>query len=518
MRLNSFIFATILTSLLISCSGEEKKTETKNNPDPEEQNESSNEPDLAAEDLEPVDFDTTLLGKNYFDGKDELLGKLQALASDSKSFPFYFIQGDEAYFISSNQAANQEFYKLKPSMQFGLIQGDSVVLLKTEYQKIYNPNLTAKNCVEFQKGNLNGLLNFKTGHKTDPYFDYIVPQRNQKASHVYANKSGKWYSIDLNSMQIEKLTNFNAKNAIGKTKLMNVDNPQTWIIKTNASSDEYMIEGTNIVVVPSFFEKMKVFTDAYYPNFVPKGGSAEFGTSDLSMSIKDIKTRSENVVAFLSNSYISEMDIRGYSSEMQFLTVINVAKNEIQTLEMGSNGDYNYWCDGLDYKFLNDTLLEINISGENYKRKSYGYSFETIYDYYVITEEGEIKQAKSNRKFSFTKFADIDETYFEGCFAKFEDEDEEGRNLLQTKHLSMEDLDVMRNEIFAEYGYKFKSEKWQKYFGQFDWYEPKHDNVDDQLSQRDKANINVILSVQKKMNGKEAEFTKPEKTGYVAAG
>lgn len=505
--------------LLFSCS-EEKKEEPKEATE-KSQEETIEETDLAAEDLELVDFDTTLLGKDYFSGKEELLAKLKGLASDAKSIPFYFVQGDQHYYITSDQTEKEDFYELNPSMRFGLIQGDSLVLLKTEYEKIYNPNFTAKNCVEFRKGNLNGLLNFQTGQKTEAYFDYIVPQRNQNDEKVYANRFGKWYSIDVNTMKHEQLSSFDARKSIGKTKLMDVNNPATWIIKTKVEENDGPGYGSNIIVVPSFIAKTDVMGSDYYPAFIPKGQKqADFGTEQLSMKIDEIRSLNENVVSFISNSYIEEMDVRGYESQNQYLTILNIMKNEITTIGLGSNGDYNYWCDGLEYKYLNDTLIEIHISGENYKHKSYGYDFETIYDYYVISQDGKAKQAESNRKFSFTKFADIDPSYFEGCFGKFtgEDGEEYGVELLQTKHLTMEDLDVMRNEIFAEYGYKFKSEKWQKYFGKFDWYEAKHDNVDDQLTDRDKANLDVILSVQKKMKGKEKEFTKPSKSGYAAAG
>lgn len=518
MRFNNFIFATILTSLLISCSNEENKVESKNTPRKEDHNESLNEPDLAAEDLEPVDFDTTLLGKDYFKGKEDLLSKLKSLASDAKTIPFYFIQGSDHYFISSDQNEKEEFYELNPSMRFGLIQGDSNVLLKTEYEKIYNPNFTAKNCVEFRKGSLNGLLNFKTGQKTEPYFDYIIPQRNQKASYVYANRFGKWYSIDVSTMEIEKLTDFDAKKGIGKTKLMDVNNPATWVIRTVVGEEGYLY-GSNIIVVPSFLNKTKAMGNDYYPGFIPSSQKeANFGTDELRMSIEDFRVLNKNVISFVSNSYIEELDARGYQSERQYLTVMNIINNQIATVGIGSSGDYNYWCDALEYQFLSDSLLEIHISGQDYKKKSYGYDFETIYDYYVISKEGEVKQAETYRKFSFTKFADIDETYFQGCYGKFLETDDYDQNLLQTKHLSIEDLDVMRNEIFAEYGYKFKSEKWQEYFGKFEWYKPQFDNVDDQLTERDKANIDVILSVKKKMEGNEDAFTKPEKTGYSAAG
>jgi hypothetical protein len=91
-------------------------------------------------------------------------------------------------------------------------------------------------------------------------------------------------------------------------------------------------------------------------------------------------------------------------------------------------------------------------------------------------------------------------------------------NIWITEHLSIEDLDLMRNEIFADYGYKFQTEKWQKYFGEKSWYKPLYDDVNDMLTEIDKANVKTILRVKKMMEGQEDEFTKKKASTYSAAG
>ena len=68
----------------------------------------------------------------------------------------------------------------------------------------------------------------------------------------------------------------------------------------------------------------------------------------------------------------------------------------------------------------------------------------------------------------------------------------------------------MRNEIFAEYGYKFKSKKWQEFFAKYDWYKPVKDNVDEFLTEKDKYNIKVILETKAKMKGHENQYTKKD--------
>ena len=59
-------------------------------------------------------------------------------------------------------------------------------------------------------------------------------------------------------------------------------------------------------------------------------------------------------------------------------------------------------------------------------------------------------------------------------------------------------LSIMRNEIFAMHGYKFKTQKWIKYFKSKDWYHPKNDNANIKLNLIEKKNIALILKYEKK--------------------
>jgi len=61
-----------------------------------------------------------------------------------------------------------------------------------------------------------------------------------------------------------------------------------------------------------------------------------------------------------------------------------------------------------------------------------------------------------------------------------------------------EQLAVMRNEIFAAHGYKFKTTKWQEYFSNVKWYNPQFENVDSKLSFIERENIALILKYEKK--------------------
>ena len=55
----------------------------------------------------------------------------------------------------------------------------------------------------------------------------------------------------------------------------------------------------------------------------------------------------------------------------------------------------------------------------------------------------------------------------------------------------------MRNEIFADHGYIFKSQKWKDYFADKPWYTPRYEDVNDKLSVIEKINIQTISELSK---------------------
>jgi hypothetical protein len=64
------------------------------------------------------------------------------------------------------------------------------------------------------------------------------------------------------------------------------------------------------------------------------------------------------------------------------------------------------------------------------------------------------------------------------------------------KRLTKDDLTIMRNEIFASHGYRFKDEKLIAYFNEQEWYEAKLENVDDKLTPQERDNIILIKSIE----------------------
>ena len=63
-------------------------------------------------------------------------------------------------------------------------------------------------------------------------------------------------------------------------------------------------------------------------------------------------------------------------------------------------------------------------------------------------------------------------------------------------HYNLEELRLIRNEIFARYGYRFKREDLETFFKSKDWYKPISDDVTDKLTELEKLNVQLILNVE----------------------
>ena len=66
--------------------------------------------------------------------------------------------------------------------------------------------------------------------------------------------------------------------------------------------------------------------------------------------------------------------------------------------------------------------------------------------------------------------------------------------------LSLHELRLLRNEIYARHGRVFKTMWLQQYFGDQPWYDPKDDFKDEELSGADKTNVETIVAYETKLH------------------
>ena len=66
---------------------------------------------------------------------------------------------------------------------------------------------------------------------------------------------------------------------------------------------------------------------------------------------------------------------------------------------------------------------------------------------------------------------------------------------------SCSSYDTMRNEIYAQYGRRFSTDKWKNYFAKTSWYKPRDDYKDEWLSDIALNNVKLLIQMKKTKQG-----------------
>jgi hypothetical protein len=86
--------------------------------------------------------------------------------------------------------------------------------------------------------------------------------------------------------------------------------------------------------------------------------------------------------------------------------------------------------------------------------------------------------------------------------------------------LNTEELSILRNSIYAKYGYNFSTKEMSVYFSQFSWYAPISKDIEEKLNSVDKENIKNITILEKSdglvfKNSKDYENYGYDKNGNI---
>lgn len=114
--------------------------------------------------------------------------------------------------------------------------------------------------------------------------------------------------------------------------------------------------------------------------------------------------------------------------------------------------------------------------------------------HYLVIRNNKLVELPNQRKFGFTKYVPMDDSYLIACYTL---NDKTSINKVNTEMLR-----YMKNEIYADYKYHFKDTTWRNIFqdNMFKYYSDKdqyNDSIDDSLTAIDKYNLAFI---NKKLN------------------
>jgi hypothetical protein len=449
----------------------------------------------------------------------EQVQKLDALYGTT---PYYAITKNGTLFIVMKGKYPEDYpwNKSRFTGEFGYGVADSALqlILPCAYDKVYNPGLTLDGCMEIKKGNATGFFHFSSHEVLEPQFEYIVPTVPVSSS-AYGFREGNWYRVSFEKKFEVRNTSFSPVEIL-RGLSFNVSK-----LKENAFFSSYSSleeeTGAGVVITPSYIERLGIMPEVC-DNLVVEGQNQIMdGTSERSVTTEDTRNLSDRLISFVVSFYEEGVGGREYTEDSKKLVVYNSDKENFSSQLL--NTRFQGWdnvCHNSAYKFISDSLVEVQSSLPNDDLVEKRYGYQDTYTYKQITRDGNIIDLHSTRYYDFTKYVEIDERYFRGCFVKFMDEKEidDSSNIWVSDHLTVDDLDLMINEIYAEYGLIFKNDKWKNYFSAFPWYKPRYENVESMLSELDKKNIQTIAAHRSKMKGREHEYVKRRRQLYMAAG
>jgi len=404
--------------------------------------------------------------------------------------------------------------------RLGIVDTSGTKLLPIEYEQIGNPDLIAKGWIEVKKDGKYGLFSYETNELIPAEYDIIFPVQSagqiaigQQVTRFYALKTG---------MEREEISQTSDQPRYTTTLpqlsfTVDVANDQLFLLQQRAQmvwEDHDVVEdGRGVYFTPSYLAKLGNWPEKIEQIAVHR---REEGLHEAEGRLEKTQSLGDQISAFVTSFYESGVAGREYRSKRLQVSTFDQYNQFIDSVRLFETHHMGRLCFSHTYQFLSDTLIEVR--DDTYGPKGFAYVEMPVFRYYQIDESGSIYTLDGPRLWDFTRHVMLTPDYFEGCYVSRLEEgegakygNEEARYLI-TQHLSVEDLDIMRNEIFAEYGYRFKSQKWQAYFSQFSWYKARFDNVDHLLTDIEKHNVQVILQRKAEMQDDEEAFTQPEAT------
>ncbi|CAN5425652.1 hypothetical protein BH09BAC1_BH09BAC1_16580 [soil metagenome] len=432
--------------------------------------------------------------------------------------PLFFNDGDRYYFYvlkGSKEGWLWDKGSFTNPIVMGIVTDKLDTILPLEYDKLYTPDATAKNYIEIERDGKRGMVNYRTKQLIPARYDIIFPSHKQGIIGV-GKVGNKHYMLSETGSEEEIHDPSLVPRYANMRKELEVDIlKNNWRLLVDTYVEYYFNENQNgheqargLFVAPSYIWQTG-FVSEYILN-LNMGDDAIFHLEKYNNSIEYSKTNDWGISTLISSFYEEGTDGRGYSVNKKHLVTTDSNNNIIskQELLVEYDDEYNPYCETniASYKIIGDSIIEIAKYAWFNDSSAY-YNGMPVFNYFAIKNNGNVVPLESNRAFAFTQFVLIDESHLKGCYLrnrefypKYKWPKNEDTNVVVTSYLSLEMLDLMRNEIFATYGYRFKQDKWKEYFSEKPWYKAQHENVDQLLTPMDKANLETIKIASEKLS------------------
>jgi hypothetical protein len=375
-----------------------------------------------------------------------------------------------------------------PNCKMGLIDDEGKVVVPLEYDLVGTPGFSFPDIVEVKKDGRIGYYSLAAEELViEPVYDMIIPYQQENV-YVIVKKDGNYGWIDQGYVYTPGFPSPAAESwlkgfsFLPKNLVLQADSTIAFAEVPNADG-----AGNGIVMPPSYLVKTGLFSEVVTgisTTPMPINGWTEYVTTGGTL-LQSISDKINAVMTTITERYL---DGREEFYTYNRVSFVNQQQDTLAVSDIASSGS-------IIIKQIDSTLLELRFNAD----WSEGSEFEEfnipICEYFRMGDDLSVIRLQSRRMFSFTEFVKIDSGYLTGNFNGWH---EETGDEFQSNFLSLSTLNYMRNEILAQYGYRFADEIAQGRFKYADWYKPQYDKVEefqDQMTEIDLYNMMFLDKV-----------------------
>jgi hypothetical protein len=397
------------------------------------------------------------------------------------------------FYVVNGSWRIEDFRDNKSQCLIGVVDALGNIVVPVEYDFIGTIGFSDENIVEVGKQGKVGYFDIATKQQViEPVFDFIIPY-DEDATFAIVRKDTTYGWLDNNkhftagfpSKEVEewiRTYGFLPKNLRIGYELQGLCEPPT---PTEM--------GRGVVMPSSYLVSAGIFkriVDGITTTKFPMHGWTEYVETKGSKLL--------NVGEGL-NALITTVTERYLEGREEFYTenkvvFVNDSNDTLAVSSIYNNGEFQITR-------INDELIEIKSTPTEWYGDTYPEDNGNLVDYSYFKIGGNtITPVKSRRVFNSSEFVKLDSTYLSGSFYLYNPQTETEE---ETTFLSLATITYMRNEILADYGYRFPTPEETKKFNRGDR-DPRFDSIDqfrDQMTEVDQYNIDFLERVINRMQG-----------------
>jgi hypothetical protein len=223
---------------------------------------------------------------------------------------------------------------------------------------------------------------------------------------------------------------------------------------------------------------------------VPLNGWTEYVETKGTL-LQTVTDKINAVITTITERYI---DGREEFYTYNRLTLVDGKQDTLAVSSFYTSGD-------IVFRKLNDSVLELKCDQDSPEGSEFLEYNIPVYTYFSLGEDLSVNPYTSHRSFPQSQYAKLDSTYLSGKFNTWGDNGEQG----ESDFLSLTTITYMRDEILADYGFRFVDAETTERFKYYNWYRPQYDKVEDfqeLLSEEDRHNLDFLNRIIDMLKGK----------------